>query len=334
MLPKIDLHCHLDGSLSETTIRKLAQNSGILLPNQSQALIQMLSAPRDCDSLAAYLQCFDLPVSCLQTKENLYEAAKRVILEAAGEGVIYIEVRFAPLRHTEGGLSTADVIESVVSGADDGVSAVRAMGKMMAAGVIVCGMRHMPVSENVEMLRTAYDFWKHGVCGVDIAGGEVGFPPMVQKELFDLANDMGMPITIHAGECHSVSNVIDAVHLGAKRIGHGIALCQDAKARQWIKGQGVVLEMCPTSNLQTKAVDAWENYPFRMFMDDGLKVTVNTDNRMVSGTTMVKEMAQLREHCGLTDEEEEIILRNSIDAAFAADEVKAQLLRWVKGCKQ
>lgn len=330
MRPKIDLHCHLDGSLSETTIRRLAGRSGISLPKYSADLIRKLSAPADCQSLEEYLECFNLPVACLKSEENLRDAAQSVIIDAAEEDVIYIELRFAPLLHTGEGFNVRDVIESVVLGVQNGVDKVKSQGKFMEAGVIVCGMRHMPVTENVRMLKAAGEFLNHGVCGVDIAGGEVGFPPMVQKDLFDMARDMRMPITIHAGECGSISNVLDAVALGASRIGHGIALYKDAGARRMIKNLGIILEICPVSNLQTKAIDTWENYPFRMFMDEGLKVTVNTDNRMVSQTSMANEFEQLKVHCGLTDADEKQILLNSIEGAFADDSVKSALWQYIR----
>lgn len=334
MLPKVDLHCHLDGSLSETVVMRLARNAGVLLPDTAKALTKKLTAPADCKSLLQYLECFDLPVTCLQNEENLFEAAKSVIMEAAGEDVIYMEIRFAPLLHTAKGLNVKSVLRAVTGGVREGLRVVKSSGKVMEAGVIVCGMRHMSVDDNAAMLREAYGFYGDGLCGIDIAGGEADYPPMCQKAFFELAKDMGIPITIHAGECGSVQNVIDAVCLGAKRIGHGIALMKDKEARARIKAQGTVLELCPTSNLQTKAVESWEDYPFRMFMDEGLKITVNTDNRTVSQTTMTNEYRQLQIHCNMTGEDEKRILKNSIDAAFASDHVKKYLLQHVENLKK
>lgn len=333
MFPKIDLHCHLDGSLSDGTIRKLAARSGIVLPNDTDELKTLLSAPQDCESLVQYLKCFDLPVACLQTDENLFDAAKSVVTAAAEDDVIYIEVRFAPLLHKNQGMSTELVIRSVLDGIKSGVAEVRNTGHMMEAGVIVCGMRHMPVEENVAMLKVASNFWQSGICGVDIAGDEASYPPIGQKAFFDLANNIGIPITIHAGECGNVQNVLDAVALGAKRIGHGIALCKDIQARQIIRDKGIFLEMCPTSNLQTKAVDTWENYPLRLFLNEGLKVTVNTDNRTVSQTTMADEFSKLEKYCGLMSADKKVMLENSIDAAFASDEVKTMFRQYMEDIK-
>ncbi len=350
MFPKIDLHCHLDGSLSIGTIRELARTSHIELPDSDAELEKMLTAPPDCASTAQYLECFDLPCACLQTAENLFEAARSVVVAAAADDVIYMEIRFAPLLHTLRGLSVEEIVRSVVDGVRRGSAEVNASASAAPAaseetgvagqvtgaqdlagrrrievGVILCGMRHMPVAENVEMLKMAAKFFGQGVCGVDIAGDETDHPPMEQKAFFDLANALGIPITIHAGECGSAQNVLDAVSLGARRIGHGIALMRDAAARRVVRERGVTLEMCPTSNLQTGEVGTWENYPFRMFMDEGLRVTVNTDNRTVSSTTMAQEFSKLERHCKMTAADKEKILQNSIDAAFAPEAVKAAL---------
>lgn len=326
---KIDLHCHLDGSIPVGTFIKLAKDSDIELPQICDIEFLKISAPKDCQSLKQYLECFDLPGKCLQTKTHLYEAAKSEILAAAQDDVVYIELRFAPLLHTLQGLKVPEILESVISGVRDGCAEVKATGYYIEGNVIVCGMRHEPVEKNVKMLKDCADFIGHGLCGVDIAGNEADFPPMTQKALFDLAKDLKLPATIHAGECGSVSNVLDAAALGARRIGHGIALAKDAKARQYCRENGIFLELCPTSNLQTKAVLQWSDYPFRLFMTEGLGVTVNTDNRTVSQTTMREEYELLRRHCGMTPEDEAMIYQNSIAAAFADDHVKNELLKYV-----
>ena len=326
---KIDLHCHLDGSIPVGTFIKLAKDSDIELPQICDIEFLKISAPKDCQSLKQYLECFDLPGKCLQTKTHLYEAAKSEILAAAQDDVVYIELRFAPLLHTLHGLKVPEILESVISGVRDGCAEVKATGHYIEGNVIVCGMRHEPVEKNAKMLKECADFIGHGLCGVDIAGNEADFPPMTQKALFDLAKDLKLPATIHAGECGSVSNVLDAAALGARRIGHGIALAKDAKARQYCRGNGIFLELCPTSNLQTKAVLQWSDYPFRLFMTEGLGVTVNTDNRTVSQTTMREEYELLRRHCGMTPEDEAMIYQNSIAAAFADDHVKNKLLKYV-----
>lgn len=334
---KIDLHCHLDGSMPVETFIKLAKDSDIQFQErldemQMDEIKKLISAPKDCQSLKQYLECFDLPGKCLQTKAHLYEAAKAEILAAAQDDVVYIELRFAPLLHTQQGLTVPEILESVINGVKDGCASVKASGQYIEGGVIVCGMRHEPVEKNVAMLKACADFIGYGLCGVDIAGNEADFPPMLQKDLFDLAADMHLPATIHAGECGSVSNVLDAVALGAKRIGHGIALVKDTYARNFCKKQGIFLEMCPTSNLQTKAVMQWQDYPFRLFMEDGLKVTINTDNRTVSQTTLQEEYTLLHKHCDMTEEDEKIIYKNSVEAAFASDDIKNELMKIARNC--
>lgn len=326
---KIDLHCHLDGSIPVETFIKLAKDSDIelLYSEQLETVKKLISVPKDCQSLKQYLECFELPGKCLQTKAHLYEAAKSEILAAAQDDVVYIELRFAPLLHTLQELKVPEILESVISGVRDGCAEVKATGHYIEGNVIVCGMRHEPVEKNVEMLKASADFIGHGLCGVDIAGNEVDFPPMTQKALFDLAKDLKLPATIHAGECGSVSNVLDAVALGARRIGHGIALVKDVKARRFCREHSIFLELCPTSNLQTKAVLQWSDYPFRLFMMEDLGVTVNTDNRTVSQITMEEEYALLRKYCGMTPEDEAAIYQNSVTAAFADDNVKEALLK-------
>ena len=325
----IDLHCHLDGSLPLKTIRRLAKRSGIALPDSENELKTFISAPLDCQDLKQYLECFNLPVACLQTRENLYEAARDVVIAAADDNTVYIELRFAPLLHTAKNLKPADIMESVIYGMNAGVKQVRTAGKYMASGVIACGMRHMSVEDNVQMLKAIADFKGHGLCGVDIAGNEADFPPYGQKDFFGLAGELKLPVTIHAGECGSVQNVLDAAELGAVRIGHGIALYKDADARRICRERGLSLELCPTSNLQTKAVSSRAEYPLRLFMREGLKVTINTDNRTVSQTTMTQEMELLRRAFGLGEDCFRKIYVNSVEAAFASDSVKNDLLQMV-----
>lgn len=323
----IDLHCHLDGSITIETLRALAQNAGIVLPNNHKELLSLVEAPAKCQSLIEYLTKFDLPVSCLQIKENLFKASKDLIVQASKDRVVYIEIRFAPLLHVQKGLSVEDILDSVIEGTKAGVSQVKGTGHFIEVGVIVCGMRHELPENNVQMVKKAAAFYGKGLCGVDIAGDEVNYPPEVQKPMFDLAKDLNIPITIHAGECGNASNVIKAIKLGAKRIGHGIALANNMEALNKCKEAGVTLEMCPTSNLQTKAVKKTKDYPFRLFMDAGLKVTVNTDNRIVSQTTMEKEMTWLSKNCGMTVEEQRQIYLNSVYGAFTSQEIKDHLLQ-------
>lgn len=310
-----DLHRHLDGSLSMRTVRQLAGRAGVTLPESDAALAALLRAPSDCDSLDMYLRCFDLPVRCMQTAENLFDAVYSAVRDGAEEGLSYLELRFAPLLHIEEELSCSDVIENIVGGVK---SAAGDFG--VTAGIIVCGMRHMPVSDNIGMLKTAAKFFDPETVGMvwaaDIAGGEADYPTMVQAQLFEEAVKMNIPFTIHAGECGSATNVTDAVRLGARRIGHGIGLMYDREAMAYCRDMGVTLEMCPTSNIQTKAVTDFSRYPLPLFLEQGIKVTINTDNVTVSGTNIHKELQLVRNSFGLSDETMQKLLDNSISSRF------------------
>lgn len=326
-IPKIDLHCHLDGSISVETIRELAKQAEICIPQSDAELKKLLVAPEDCGSLMEYLEKFRLPISCLNIKENIRKASYSVVKNAASENVTYIEIRFAPLSHTSKGLKVFEILEEVISGIKKAEEDFN-----INANVIACGMRHELVEKNIEMLKIAREFLGSGLCAIDIAGNEIDFPPYVQRDFFKEAKRLDIPFTIHAGECGSAQNVIDAIELGAKRIGHGIAIKDNKEARKLCLNKGIGLEMCPTSNMQTKAINSWTEYPIRMFMNEGLKVTINTDNRTVSDTDLTNEFITLYKHFGINEEEIRRIYLNSIDCAFASDEVKQILYNKLMKC--
>lgn len=321
-LPKIDLHCHLDGSLSCETIRRLAAENGVSLPQDSGELERLLRADDHCSSLAEYLKKFDLPLSCLTSRHAFAVAAQALVHDAAAENVRYLEVRFAPMLSVRHGFSARDAVEGVLEGLKQGT---RETGTLSAA--ILCGMRHFPIEPNLEVVRIAKEYLGKGVCAVDIAGDEKSHPLTNHAQMFRLAAALAVPFTIHAGECGDPKEIAEALKLGARRIGHGIAMCTrpDLLRRCAIKRVGI--EMCPASNLQTKAVRDWADYPFRLFLESGAMVTVNTDNRTVSGTTVTHEMTLLQEHCGATHDELRQVCRNAASVAFAPFEVRQSLLR-------
>ena len=166
------------------------------------------------------------------------------------------------------------------------------------------------------MIRTAREYLGNGVCAADLAGAEAIYPMSEFMELFGQAKKLGMPFTIHAGECGNVQNILDSVEAGALRIGHGIAMRGNSEVQKMIREKGIGIEMCPISNLQTKAVESESQYPLREFLDNGIKVTINTDNRTVSNTTMTKELQFIQEHYRLTDEEIRLMMINAVDTAF------------------
>lgn len=323
---KVELHCHLDGSLNPDFVREMLNAQGIIF--EREELKEKLEVRPDCTSLTEYLEKFDLPLRCLQTKEGLKRAACELVRAVAAEDVKYIEVRFAPMLSTEQGLTCSEVIANVIEGLKEGE---REYG--VFASAIVCAMRHHSLEQNLEMLEAAHAFIGEGVCALDLAGDESAFPTALFRELFERAKEWGIPFTIHSGECGSVENIREAIQLGAKRLGHGIALQKSAELRTLCKEKHIGIEMCPTSNLQTKAVDDFAKYPLKQFLDEGLLVSVHTDNRTVSGTTMTAEETLMRQQLWLSEDEVMRCTKNAIETAFTTDTVKKQLYDMLDKCK-
>lgn len=312
-LPKVELHCHLDGSLSKEFIEKRLGRS---------VEAEELGVSEDCRSLAEYLEKFALPGMCLTDEEGLEEASYDVLKSMSQENVCYAEIRFAPLLHESESLKCDRVIEAVLRGMERGK---KAFG--VEYGVITCAMRHHSEEENRRMIKTARTYLGQGVCAADLAGAEASYPMSEFMNLFGEARQMGMPFTLHAGECGSIANIVDSVNVGAGRIGHGIAMRGNREVQKELAAKGIGIEMCPISNLQTKAVQSTADYPIREFLDAGLRVTVNTDNRTVSNTSMTKELEFVQKTYGIRDEEVLLLMKNAVDAAFADDAVKERLYR-------
>lgn len=320
-LNKIDLHCHLDGSLSIETIRKLACNIQKELPPEEELLSKM-QVRGGCGDLGEYLSCFEIPIPFLCTEQNFKDAVIGVLRDAGKERVVYMEIRFSPLMSAWSGLPFERMIAGALEGRKEGYEKYG-----VRSNLILCGMRHMPVEENIRMLRIGREFFREGVCGADMAGNEAAYPILEQKEFFEEAKRLEMPFTIHAGECGSAESVKNAAALGAKRIGHGIAARKDEAVMEECRRRGIALELCPISNLQTKAVSSEAEYPFSLFRERGLTLTVNTDNRMVSGTSLTREFEWLQEQYGITEEDAKKLTENALEAAFAEDDVKQEIWR-------
>lgn len=313
-LPKIDLHCHLDGSLPLSLVQELLDDPAIQ--------IGQLQAAPDTASLAEYLEKFDLPVRCLQTEDGLFQSAYRLIEEVSKENIRYLEVRFAPMLSVNDTLSCRTVIESVIRGLAKGYQDFGVF-----SNVIVCAMRHHSEEQNLMMLKVSRELMGEGVCALDLAGDEAGFANQEFIHLFKEAKRLDMPFTIHSGECGSVENVRLAMELGAKRVGHGIALHKDLELMKEYAKRRIGLEMCPTSNLQTKAVKRMEDYPLLDFLKNDILVSVNTDNRTVSQTTMANELMIIYQSSGQNPEVIKTLLQNAIEMAFASDDIKQQLIK-------
>ena len=312
-LSKIELHCHLDGSLSRSFIEKRLGRT--VRPEE-------LSVSENCTSLNEYLEKFDLPGRCIMDEEGLSGAAYDLLSQMNEENVCYAEILFAPLLSETKKMDSRKVIEAVISGMEQGK---KDFG--IEYGVIVCAMRHHSTEDNMRMIKTAREYLGSGVCAADLAGAEAIYPMSEFKNLFQNTHKIGMPFTIHAGECGSAQNIIDSVEAGARRIGHGIAMRGHSDLIKELAEKGIGIEMCPISNLQTKAVAGPEKYPIREFLNGGLKVTVNTDNRTVSDTTMTKELEFIQNTYGIQDDEIYLLMKNAADVAFAENCVKDKLYR-------
>lgn len=320
VLPKVDLHCHLDGSLNiafvENALVQLGESA--LLPQ----LTQLLQAPPHCTSLAQYLECFDLPIRCMQTAAQVQEAAYSFAQGLLTDNICYIEVRFSPALLENSSMTQRQALESVLAGL-----AVAEKDFGITSRVILCAMRHHSNEQNLATYHLAREYLGYGLCGVDLAGDEAVYPNHGFAELFTTAKRLGLPYTIHAGECGSTQSIQDAIAMGASRIGHGIAMRGNDALQQLCAQKRVGVELCPTSNLQTKAVASMEDYPFQEFVSNGVLVTVNTDNRTVSDTTIGREFALLTEKYALTNEQINQLTENAIFCSFAEDNVKDRLLK-------
>ena len=310
-MPKIDLHCHLDGSMTKKGIEKILER---------EVGISELQVSLECRSLAEYLEKFDLPLECIQTPEGLKESSKEFLLNLQGDNVKYVEVRFAPQLSITRGMNCTTVMEAVL----EGLKAAKEQCGIYYQ-VIACMMRHHSEETNLSMLKDCREFLGEGLCAVDLAGDEAGFPTRNFYELFQCAKKLDYPFTIHAGECGSVQSILDAVEMGARRIGHGIAMKGIPEVQKELAKKHIGVEMCPISNYQTKALRPGEVYPIREFANAGVPVTVNTDNRTVSNTSLGKEMKFLWEQFGISVEELYQYQKNALEAAFCDELMKHEV---------
>lgn len=318
----IDLHMHLDGAITARIAKQLAALQHIALPTTDEKeLEQLVTVPKDCASLNDFLSCFSLPLSLLQTGEGLRKAAYLVAEDMKAHGVIYGEIRFAPQLHTRKGMTQREAVQAVLDGLKRST---------LKTNIILCCMRDAAdPEENPETLELAKQFLVEdgGVVALDLAGAEALYPAENFRELFTKAKEYGLPLTVHAGEAAGAENIRFAVEHGARRIGHGTRAYEDASVLALLREKGIFLEMCPTSNRQTMAVPNMEKYPFMDYLKQGIRVTLNTDDPAIEGTTIADEFRYMEETFGLSTGQEKILLSNSVDAAFTGEAVKAELRR-------
>jgi adenosine deaminase len=286
-LPKTDLHVHLDGSLRLSTILELAEADGIELPARGvQELNQVIGCGNNFGSLVEYLRGFDITLRVMQTEASLERIAFELGEDAHAENVRYMEVRYAPLLHTRRGMKLTAVVEAVL----DGLGRARETYGIKS-NLILCGIRNISPESSYAMAELCVAYKNRGVVGFDLAGAEAEFPPKHHRAAFQLVRDNNINTTIHAGEAYGPQSIAQAIHVcGAHRIGHGVRLREDGDLLHYVIDHRVPLECCPSSNVQTGAVKQLEAHPLKLYFDLGVRVTVNTDNRLITDTSVSKEL--------------------------------------------
>nr|WP_238336190.1 adenosine deaminase [Streptococcus suis] len=320
-LVKTELHCHLDGSLSLGVIRQLAQMAKITVPAEDEALRKLVSVHGKVDSLMAYLKLFDFVRPLLQTASALELAAYDLVRQAARDKIIYIEVRFAPELSTDQDLTILEAVSAVLVGLNRGQEDFGVVAKLL-----VCGLKQTNPNQTKELFSAIADLAPKGLVGFDFAGNEADYPTEELRDIIQFTQSLGYPMTFHAGECGCVTNVIQALELGIRRIGHGTALTRNPEAIQAFVNSGATLEMCLTSNIQTGAADSIEYFPYHELVEAGANITINTDNRTVSNTTLNREYQLFVEYFGTSKADFYRFNQNAIQASFASEEEKKVLL--------
>ncbi len=334
-LPKIALHDHLDGGLRPSTIIELADSIGYELPATDAASLGAWFADQaNSGSLVEYLRTFDVTIAVMQTHEGLVRVARDFVEDLAADGVIYGEIRWAPEQHLGRGLSLDQVVEAVQEGIEAGIEHVAQGGSRIKIGQLVTAMRH--ADRGLEIAELAVRHRKNGVVGFDIAGAELGFPARNQRAAFDYLAQEFLPVTVHAGEADGLDSIRGALFDGrALRLGHGVRLAEDITIErednestfvtlgpiaEWVRDREITLELSPSSNLQTGAIAAWGDdlldHPFDLLYQLGFRVTVNTDNRLMSNTTLTRELALLSDAFGYDVDDLEVFQLNAAAAAF------------------
>lgn len=299
-MKKVELHLHLDGSIRPSTI------SEILNINLEEAK-KLLTIETKCASLKEYLTKFDIPLKIMQTKENLERVAFELAQDLQKDDVIYAEIRFAPNKHLKSGLTLDEVVTAILKG----LSQVP-----IKTNLILCMMRGDSYEQNLKVIKLAKKYLNHGVVAIDLAGSEASYPVNLYQELFEIAQKENIPFTIHAGEADGPLSVINAINLGAKRIGHGVRAIESEKALKLIKEKNITLEVCPKSNLDTNMYEKLSNHPIKKLYDMGLLVTINTDNRTVSNTNLTKSYQDLQEVFSFTKQDFLKMNENALQSAF------------------
>jgi adenosine deaminase len=325
-LPKAELHCHLDGSVRPRTVLELAKEQGVKLPTTKlPALTRLLQAGKRTRDLADYLKIFDHTLAVMQEKSALYRTAFELVEDCADESIRHLEVRFSPILHRKNDLSFEDIVDTVIAGLRDAGAKYD-----MSTGVIICGIRSMGPKVSMELAELAVEYKGRGVLAFDLAGQEKDYPAKEHREAFQLILKHNINSTVHGGEAFGAQSIAQAIHYcGAHRIGHGTRLLEDQDLLRYVRDHRVPLEMCLSSNIQTRAVKNIQEHPCGDYFRQGLRVTLNTDNRLMSATTVSEEIALAVRGFRLSPYEVKRIVINGFKSAFLPYPQKARMLREV-----
>jgi len=325
-LPKVELHCHLDGSLRIPTILDLAKQDKVTLPtSSSDKLSKLLVIGKTRGSLEDYIKRFDITLSVMQTPEALRRTAYELIEDVAKENVRYIEIRYSPILHTEKEMTIGESVEAVRRGLQRGQ---KDFG--VKSGIIVCGIRNISAAASLKLADLTVRYKNKGVVGFDLAGAEENFPAKDHQEAFYMILNNNINATIHAGEAYGPSSIHQAIHhCGAHRIGHGTRLKENKDLMNYVNDHRITLEICLTSNWQTRSIRSLKYHPLKYYYDQGIRVTINTDNRLMSGTTLTKEFLLAHKLFGfkLHDFREMIIM--AMKSAFLPYAERKQMIRGI-----
>jgi adenosine deaminase len=320
--PKALLHDHLDGGLRPATVVELADAIGHRLPETDpEALGAWFVSAADSGSLERYLQTFAHTVAVMQSENALHRVARECALDLAADGVVYAEIRYAPEQHLDHDLTLDQVVEAALAGFAEGSAEAAALGRPIRVGTLLTAMRHAARSQEIAELAVRYR--DTGVVGFDIAGAEAGFPPTRHLDAFEYLQRENFHFTIHAGEAFGLPSIWQAIQwCGADRLGHGVRIVDDITGRRlgrlssYVRDKRIPLELCPSSNVQTGAAPSIAEHPIGLLHDLRFRVTVNTDNRLMSGTSMSREMALLSEAFGWGWSELQWLTINAMKSAF------------------
>ncbi|HQU71629.1 MAG TPA: adenosine deaminase [Calditrichia bacterium] len=323
-LPKTDLHIHLDGSLRVSTLIDLARRQKVDLPSFSpETLAPIVMSGKNCRNLGEYLRGFDITLSVMQEPEALRRIAFELAEDAAEENVWYMEVRYSPILHLQKGLALETIVDAVLEGLREAEQKYP-----IRTGVIICGMRNIHPDKSLQLAELAIKYKNRGVVAFDLAGQEENNPAKHHKEAFYQIRNNNINTTIHAGEAYGPESIHQAIHYcGANRIGHGTRLREDEDLKNYVNDHRIPLEVCLLSNVQTGAAASLDTHPAREYLREGIRITLNTDNRLISDTTMSNEIYLAMKHLDFNMADIIKILTNGFKSVFLPYKERAALLK-------